>query len=57
MKTNISASLRQVIVTLNGVEVKGEGNMDRLLGSIQALKSLVVQVEKEIERESKEEPP
>ena len=57
MNKSVSISLRQVIAALNGIEVKGEGNMDRLLGSIQELKSLVVQVEKETERESKEEPP
>lgn len=34
-------TLQRVINTLNNVEVKGEQNLDRLLGSIQVLKSLV----------------
>lgn len=47
MGINLLFSLRQVIVALNGIEVKGEGNMDRLLGSIQELKKLAAQVEQE----------
>lgn len=34
-------ALQRVINTLNNVEVKGKGNLDRLLGSIQVLESLV----------------
>lgn len=35
-----------VIATLNAVEVKGEENMDRLLGCINALRQLVKEEEK-----------
>ena len=56
MKKNVSVSLRNVIAALNGVEVKGEGNMDRLLGSIQELKALVIQVEQEAAEKTAKEP-
>lgn len=57
MKMDISVSLRQVVAALNGVEVRGEENMDRLLGSIQALKSLVMQLEQEASQEAAQKPP
>lgn len=31
---NYLLELRRIIITLNDVEVKGKGNMDRLLGSV-----------------------
>ena len=37
-------TLQKVINTLNNVEVKGKENLDRLLGSIQVLESLVKEV-------------
>ena len=37
-------TLQKVINTLNNVEVKGKANLDRLLGSIQVLESLVKEV-------------
>ena len=39
--------IQKIIFTLNGVEVKGEKNLDRLLGCINALKEIVVQESKE----------
>lgn len=33
--------IRMVISTLNDVEVKGKGNLDRLLGCINALENVV----------------
>ncbi len=33
--------IRRVIATLDGVEVKGRDNLDRLLGCINALQSIV----------------
>lgn len=33
-------TINRIIATLNGVEVKGKDNLDRLLGSIQALELL-----------------
>ena len=38
---NIIAKLSAVINTLEGVEVKGRDNLDRVLGSIQALESVL----------------
>lgn len=54
MEENISSSLRKVIVTLNGVSAEGEKNWDRLLGSIQELKRLVLQLEQEAAQEKTE---
>lgn len=39
--------IQKVIFTLNGVEVKGEENLDRLLGCINVLKEIVAQESKE----------
>lgn len=38
---NDTALIRMVISTLNDVEVKGKDNLDRLLGCINALESVV----------------
>ena len=38
--------IKMVISTLNGVEVKGKDNLDRLLGCINALESVVSVMEK-----------
>lgn len=40
METNITL-IRLVISTLNDVEVRGKDNLDKLLGSINALESVV----------------
>lgn len=37
--------IKMVISTLNGVEVKGKDNLDRLLGCINALESVVKALE------------
>ena len=42
---DIITKLSAIISTLNSVEIKGEGNMDKLLGSIQALKDVRQNVE------------
>lgn len=41
--------IRRVIATLDGVEVKGKDNLDRLLGCINALQSIVDSNVKEVE--------
>ena len=38
---DIATLIRLVISTLNDVEVKGKDNLDKLLGSINALESVV----------------
>ena len=38
---SVKTLIRAVISTLNGVEVKGKENLDGLLGSINALESIV----------------
>lgn len=42
---NTSTLIRLVISTLNDVEVKGKDNLDKLLGSINALESAVQALE------------
>lgn len=37
--------LKSVIAALDGVEVRGRENMDKLLGSIRALETIVVALE------------
>lgn len=37
---NTATLIRLVISTLNGVEVKGKDNLDKLLGSINALETV-----------------
>ena len=37
--------LKGTVNTLNGIEVKGEENLDRLLGSIRALKTVITAME------------
>lgn len=37
---NIAMKLRMVLNTLNGVEVKGKENLDRMLGSMQAIEEV-----------------
>ena len=39
--------IQKIIFTLNGVEVKGGENLDRLLGCINALKEIIAQESKE----------
>ena len=38
---DIATKLRMVLSTLDGVEVKGKKNLDRLLGSMQAIEEVV----------------
>lgn len=38
---DVTNLIKLVISTLNDVEVKGKGNLDKLLGSINALESVV----------------
>lgn len=38
---DIVMRLRMVLSTLDGVEVKGQKNLDRLLGSMQAIEEVV----------------
>jgi len=47
--------IKMVISTLDGVEVRGKDNLDRLLGCINALESLVKQAEMTAGTEKKEE--
>lgn len=53
--------LKMVISTLNGVEVKGKDNLDRLLGCINALETIVKSAESvpvgAVKAESGEEEP
>lgn len=44
---NYAFELRRIIMTLNGVEVKGKENMDRLLGSVIHLEAMAAAMEKE----------
>ncbi len=44
--------IKAVIQTLNQVEVKGKHNLDKLLGSINALEQTIVQLEKETMKEA-----
>ena len=44
METNVTL-VRLVISTLNSVEVKGKDNLDRLLGSINALETVAQALE------------
>lgn len=44
--------LKVVISTLNSVEVKGKDNLDKLLGSIRALET-IVQAEEAAQKEEK----
>lgn len=37
--------LKGTVNTLNGIEVKGEENLDRLLGCIRALKTVITTME------------
>lgn len=53
MKTTATL-IRLVISTLNDVEVKGKDNLDKLLGSINALES-IVQILEVPSTEAKEE--
>ena len=46
--------IRIVISTLNEVEVKGKDNLDKLLGSINALESVVQIMERSTESEKTE---
>lgn len=46
--------IRCVIATLNDIEVKGKDNLDKLLGSIMALESLVQIMEQPAQEEPKE---
>lgn len=39
--------LRRIIMTLNGVEVKGKENLDRLLGGILHLEKIATAMDKE----------
>lgn len=50
---NNTTLIRMVISTLNDVEVKGKDNLDKLLGCINALES-VVQVTDALDAQSKE---
>lgn len=47
--------IKLVISTLNEVEVKGKDNLDKLLGSINALESVVQIMESSPEPEKQEE--
>lgn len=52
---NTVTLIRLVISTLNDVEVKGKDNLDKLLGSISALESVVAVMEAPPATEEKEE--
>lgn len=43
--TEIKTSLQKVVNTLNTVEVKGEDNLNHLLGSIYVLKQLIANMD------------
>ena len=45
--------IKMVISTLDSIEVKGRGNLDKLLGCINALETVVqsVEVQKNLEKE------
>ncbi len=47
--------IQYIINTLNQIEVKGKDNMDRLLGAIMALESMLQQQNKELEEKAKKE--
>ena len=51
----VTTLIRAVITTLNGVEVKGKDNLDGLLGSINALESIVQILEVTAAPEEKKE--
>lgn len=46
--------IKMVISTLDGVEVRGKDNLDRLLGCINALESVVKQAEQRAGEEKEE---
>lgn len=53
---NISTLIRVVISTLNDVEVRGKNNLDKMLGSINALETVAQIVESQTElQHTKEE--
>ena len=47
-------TIKCVIATLNDVEVKGRDNMDKLLGCIMALETVVQMAEKPVEVKEEE---
>ena len=52
---NTIFTLDQIISTLNNIEVKGEGNLDRLLGCIMALKAMQEAMQNEFNQKMKQE--
>ena len=54
---NYLLELRRIINTLNDVEVKGKGNMDRLLGSVIHLERMAADIEKAAQQAAQEAKP
>lgn len=54
---NYLLELRRIINTLNDVEVKGKGNMDRLLGSVIHLERMAADMEKAAQQAAQETKP